>query len=413
MTNTIPKLGIKYAKIEHIDGVTIATTLNPQHKQKDLFNKTGSHNGYIYVGEANVKKTEGTFYPQYGGWTYAENGWIGFETNHTDSRPYMDKKWVIRELISWAREYPELSGYDVQKLTNDLLMYINPHNYTFFECFHGKTIHKGFEFPEGFGDNVREMHGMFSETNLKGDLAFPEGFGVKAKDLRYMFSSATVREIVFPDGFGQSATHAVNMFVNADLHGDVDWGGTVFADLGNLKVGDMFDRTVFNDHKIYVANEDIRQKFITDGGAPEDAIVVRERLGSKSIQEAKAVQEQLEKAKKIQRKFDTSKMEKFEKEIMGALDWFDLATPETLEDIKQAVIAGDSDRLQGYDDYEFIGAKVYDSLWDYLEATKGIQYIKKLHKNNIADGMLYVAIAEEAAQITAQHILARLEQEND
>jgi hypothetical protein len=109
-------LGINNAKIEQINGVTIATSSNAWYKAfTGTMGTMGTHNGYIYVGDiARRHNSYQKIKDQdiHGGWTYAENGWIGFDTLHAYSEPYMNEAWVKDELMHWAKKNPELSGYE-------------------------------------------------------------------------------------------------------------------------------------------------------------------------------------------------------------------------------------------------------------------------------------------------------------
>jgi hypothetical protein len=117
---------------------------------------------------------------------------------------------------------------------------------------------------------------MYYRKIVQPDTTFPEGFGREEAFLCSMFAHARIRGFLkFPAGFAQKAQNMMNMFRKATLYGDIDWSETEFEDLGNLYVKDMFYGTEFNGHHVIVANEDIRQKFITRCIAPASAIVLK------------------------------------------------------------------------------------------------------------------------------------------
>jgi hypothetical protein len=116
----------------------------------------------------------------------------------------------------------------------------------------------------GFGSTSVDMKGAFLSTTLPSGFTLPQGFGSQASDMEHMFENASLpANFVFPAGFGAVATDMNRMFTGATLNGDIDWSGT---DLPASVVSktNMFARTVWNNHVIYVLNAASRTFLITD-----------------------------------------------------------------------------------------------------------------------------------------------------
>jgi hypothetical protein len=118
-TNTIPKLDLIAGKIEQINGVTIATSSNAWYKA--FVGTMGTHNGYIYVGDiARRHNSYQKIKDQdiHGGWTFSRQGWLGFDTLHAYSEPYMNEAWVKDELMRWQSGIPNCRGMRREKMSN-------------------------------------------------------------------------------------------------------------------------------------------------------------------------------------------------------------------------------------------------------------------------------------------------------
>jgi hypothetical protein len=112
-------------------------------------------------------------------------------------------------------------------------------------------------------------------------------------------------------------------------------------------------------------------------------------------------------------KDDTRKLEQFEKVIIDYAGWTDTGDDDVRFDIEEAAESGHSDFLVLFCDMEEICIDIWDSLHEYLEKTKGTEYIKKIHAWYMDEGEFFRGIVEIAAQITAEHILDGLEDERD
>jgi hypothetical protein len=115
---------------------------------------------------------------------------------------------------------------------------------------------------------------LFANCKIPENTILPEGFGERAENTNSMFAYAKIEgDLTFPKDFGRNLCDASYMFAHADLRGDIDWSNTRFDYLDSMKITSMFLLTRFNGHKIYVADECTRQKFIDKGEAPKEAIV--------------------------------------------------------------------------------------------------------------------------------------------
>jgi hypothetical protein len=94
--------------------------------------------------------------------------------------------------------------------------------------------------------------------------------------MNYMFWGATLPDGMtqFPAGFGSKAENMSGMFWAATLKADIDWSGTAFVNLSDMEVEDMFGSTIWNNHTIKVKDAATKAKFVDDGGAPENRIIV-------------------------------------------------------------------------------------------------------------------------------------------
>jgi hypothetical protein len=122
---------------------------------------------------------------------------------------------------------------------------------------------------------------MFRNKILPQGIMLPSDFGSEAKRMDFMFYYATLpKGIALPKDFGRHATSTKYMFACAALGGDINWSDTQFENLKSMDAKDMFYKTKFNDNRVIVANENIRQKFIEEGGAADEAVVVKCRFGA-------------------------------------------------------------------------------------------------------------------------------------
>jgi hypothetical protein len=141
--------------------------------------------------------------------------------------------------------------------------------------FYEETLSESFTFPERFGSEALDMSGMFAYTTLPEVFTFPAGFGSNAIYMDNMFSCVTLPAITFPKGFAGNCADMSFMFSDSTLGGDIDWSDTQFENLKSMDAKDMFYKTKFNGNRVIVANEDIRQKFIEEGRAADEAVVVK------------------------------------------------------------------------------------------------------------------------------------------
>jgi hypothetical protein len=141
-------------------------------------------------------------------------------------------------------------GKEKAMITNEQISEIDPYAQNVGFMFRNKTLPQGIILPSDFGSEAKRMDYMFYYATLHGGIALPKGFGRHATSTKYMLACAT-------------------------LGGDIDWSDTQFENLKSMDAKDMFYKTKFNGNRVIVANENIRQKFIEEGGAADEAVVVK------------------------------------------------------------------------------------------------------------------------------------------
>jgi hypothetical protein len=183
--------------------------------------------------------------------------------------------------------------------------------------FHSARILGSLEFPDGFGDKALSLKSMFQNASLYGDIdlsksTFPnvEPLGMfmmfhKTKfngNLVYVANENVMQKLfeyggipaehvcVSLNGVGREVSHDIRDlydclrlddwtetyrfdFSNYSFTYDLDWSGESFK-LDKIKLDGALSTFKFNGYYIWVANEEVRNRLILDGGADRRLIAV-------------------------------------------------------------------------------------------------------------------------------------------